>query len=177
MKDKVLDILIIVLPLIALMVMVYIMLKNYYNKEERSELYKLRAESGKKTLPMRLQACERLTLFVNRISPSNLVPKLQRSSSSASDLQSKIINTIKSEFEHNITQQLYVSNKAWNGVVYLKDDIINITRAKYKEVGNNATALDLGKAILQYYIDNGDNVITPNQAIEGIKQEVKKLFT
>lgn len=176
MLQIVLDILQVIIPPTAILIGVYLILNHYNKKQTQNELYKLKATSGKDTIPMRLQACERLTLLVNRISPVTLVPKLQASSATAADLHNQIINTVKSEFEHNVTQQLYISTKTWNGLVFFKNDIINLTRSKLKEVGKNASSLELSQAILKHYIEQGENVITPEQVIESIKLEVKKLF-
>ena len=76
-------------------------------------------------LPQKLQACERLTLFVERITLRNLLLRLQSDEMSMSELRHAMLISIQKEFEHNLTQQIYISQQLWDMVKLLKDQTLN----------------------------------------------------
>lgn len=99
--------------------------------------------------PIKLQAYERLTLFLDRISPENLVIRLSKSGQSANQLRHELIQSITSEFNHNISQQVYVSNDCWNMIKAVKEQIISVVEACYQESGDTESGPGLGKNIDQ----------------------------
>ena len=103
----------------------------------------------KDTQLLKLQAYERLILLANRIAIPHLVSRLQQdgkssSSLSSTDQQLLLVSTIKEEFEHNVTQQLYVSKTAWEAVSNFKEKNILLIHqaAATLPVGSNAGELN-----------------------------------
>ena len=144
-----------------------------------TELKKLRAEVDVKRPPsadnsvLRLQAYERLTLFTNRITLKNLVNRLHSNDLSALELQAGFIEAIKSEFEHNLTQQNYVNPEVWKAISNLKDQNTFIINQLAATLPPGANAMDLSKIILQYA--DAPNAELGLIVLDAIQYEVKKL--
>jgi len=149
------------------------------NSHQKS-LYKLKlldmkTGNSKDIVPLKLQAYERLTLFIYRVSPENLIPRVTLPGMTANQLKIALIQNIQQEFEHNITQQVFVSNGVWGATVAFKNSFANLVSAKAKELDGGAVAYDLGKLIVEEYMNNGD-LMTPAKVNEVIKHEIQTLF-
>jgi hypothetical protein len=101
-------------------------------------------------LPLRLQAYERLVLFTDRINPANLLIRLNGNRYSAAELHSLIVSDIRNEYQHNVTQQIYVSDRAWTVTKRVKEDTLSLVNNAVKALPEAATGLDLGKFILNH---------------------------
>src|SRR6202046_1902859 len=91
----------------------FYLIKPYLDRDEKIQMLEFRKTLSNQTLPLRLQAYERLVLFIERINPANMLIRMNATSYSAHELYSLIVEDIRSEFQHNITQQIYVSSRAW----------------------------------------------------------------
>ena len=126
----------------------FYLIKPYLDKSERIHMLEFKKSVANHTLPLRLQAYERIVLFMERINPQNMLVRLNAGSHSATELHSIIIAEIRSEYQHNITQQIYVTSRAWGVTKRVKDDTLNIVTNAMKSLPENASGLDLGKIIL-----------------------------
>jgi hypothetical protein len=135
----------------------FYLLKPYLEKGERIQMLELRKTISGQTLPLRLQAYERLVLLMERINPANMLLRLNATAYSAHDLYSLVAEEIRNEFQHNITQQVYVSSRCWAVVKHVKDDTLNIVNNAVKSLPENASGLDLSKTILGYLSQLEDN--------------------
>lgn len=102
------------------------------------------------TRTLRLQAYERLTLLVDRIALPNLISRVNQAGISARDMQMLLTRSIKEEFDHNITQQIYVSSDSWTAVKNLKEQNMLVVNQLAKALPPNATGLDLNKLLLEF---------------------------
>jgi len=125
-------------------------------------------------LPLRLQAYERFVLFLERIHPSNLVPRLNSPDLSASQLQSLIVRTIREEYEYNLSQQLYVSGNSWELVKNAKEETIAMINKAMSAVPEEAGSADLVKMIFDLAVTRGK--LPVDTALEEIKRELQRLF-
>jgi len=107
-----------------------------------------RQASNKEVLPLRLQAYERLILFVERIDPTNLVIRVHEQDLSAADFEQRLIQEIRAEYQHNVTQQLYVSHAAWAVTKQLTDHTVALIRNAGAGLPTTADAKELGKVLL-----------------------------
>ena len=123
---------------------------------------------------LRLQAYERLTLLTDRISLKNLVTRMHDTQFSARELAAGLIESIRREYEHNITQQNYVNPEVWKAVTNLKEQNIYIINELTGSLPPNATALDCSRTILQY--TTADNAELSGIVLNAIQYEVKKLI-
>jgi hypothetical protein len=126
--DKLLELLFTALPTIIVAVLAYFFFQNYFESENRRRRYILHKESQKSTLPLRLQAYERLSLFLERIDPTRLLVRVSPASNDKTEYENNIIAQIEMEFEHNLTQQVYVSAECWNVIVTAKNATIQTIR-------------------------------------------------
>ena len=115
--------------IIAGTVVVYIawqIIKSELDKVNQASLIELKKTSLTTTLPLRLQAYERLTLFIERINPANMLVRVHVAGTTVREIQQFLIAEIRTEYQHNITQQLYVSAQAWAIMNRIKDDTISL---------------------------------------------------
>lgn len=117
------------IPALVVFATVYYMLKYHYTNLYRIESAKLRKQSAETTLNLRLQAYERLAMFCERISPENLIIRLKTQAMDSGQLKNVMILAVKQEFDHNLTQQIYISEKLWEIIVLCKNQIIEIISA------------------------------------------------
>jgi hypothetical protein len=125
-------------------------------------------------LPLRLQAYERLTLMLERISPESLLTRHNQSGLTSMQLHTLLLTSIRNEFEHNLSQQVYVSTKAWELVKNARHQITVLINGAAQQTNPSAPALELCKKILE---NVGEYEKLPTTtAIEFMKKEVQMLF-
>jgi hypothetical protein len=155
-------------------VAVFLLLRYYLKKRPPQVQPKAAGEETKIILPLRLQAYERIILFLERISPGSLVMRLAKPDMTARQLQAELIRTIWEEYDYNLSQQIYVSEKGWELVKTAKEDIIRGINVSAGSLPEDASAAGLSHAIF-------DNLMAQQNApldlaISELKSEVRKLF-
>lgn len=128
------------------------------------------------TLPLKLGAYERLALFTERTRLDALVNRLYDASLSARQMQQVLTGAIKQEFEHNITQQIYVQPEVWEALTKMKDQNIYIINQLASLLPPQASALDLNKKILEYNLQDGQSTLN-NLVLKAIRYETEKLLS
>lgn len=142
----------------------YFKLKNPVQKQDESTAL----------LPLRLQAHERLIVFIERINPANLFVRLHQQGISIRELQALILNEIRAEYQHNVTQQLYVTERTWNVVRSLKDDTLAMINNVVQGLPEDSSGIDLSKKVLQHIAGIADNPY--DLTIDLIKKDIHQLF-
>jgi len=175
MTDTILEIVKYLLPSLIVFLTAFFVLKSFFNNEMKKLEQQLRTEARKDTLPLRLQAYERLSVFLERISPANLIPRTIQPGMSAQMLKQALIQSIRAEYEHNVSQQIYVSSNVWRTISLVKDEIIKDINLLSASVPPDVPAKELSKRILEHYLES-EHVLPTQQALDLIKMEVKKLF-
>src|SRR5699024_2371396 len=117
-----------VVPCIVVGVVAYYFFNNHMRNEENKRIYQLKKESRKDILPNRLQALERMTLYLERINPERLLVRVKPDSSDKFVYETKLIGAIEDEFEHNLVQQIYMSTKCWDAIQATKNATISLIR-------------------------------------------------
>jgi len=130
------------------------------------------AATGNTLLP--LQAYERLTLLTDRITLKNLVARMHAPILNVSELQAGLVEAIKGEYEHNITQQIYINPEVWKAVTNMKEQNIFIINQLAAPLNPQANALELSNRILEYSSTN--NAELNSIVLDAIQYEVKKLI-
>ena len=172
--DKITDGLLYFVPAFLVMIVLFWMMKKNADRDQQLRVLDLRKHLQKETIQLRLQAYERLLLFLERISPNSILPRLHRSGMTASQLQTELIVTIRTEFEHNYSQQLYISNPAWEEVKDAKEQMIRVITNAMKETGDKGNAMQLSSRIFEHIVSTET---MPNQkAIDYLKKEARQLF-
>lgn len=127
------------------------------------------------SLPLRLQAYERLTLLSDRMAIPNLVQRMVNSNMSAKLLQQEMVQNIRQEFEHNITQQIYVSRNAWNAVTHLKEQNIMLLHQIAGKMPETANGLMYCQTVLEH-LANHPEASLYESTTEMLASEAQKLM-
>ena len=150
------------------------MLQSRAQERNAEWLAQIKKEDHKHALPLRLQAYERLTLFLERISPGPLVLRVHKSNMTSQMLHGELLATIREEFEHNVTQQIYVSDKAWAKVRQAKEETIRLINLSYEQTGDTPAGTELSRRIFE---NVAKLTHTPSQeCLVTIKEDVRRLF-
>lgn len=162
------------LPLAVVGTTIYLVVKMFLDKEKTQKVLDIKKENKKLTMPLRLQAYERIVLFLERISPENLVMRLANPRMSAQQMQFELIKTVRSEFEHNMSQQLYVSEEAWELVKNSKEEVIRLINTSMGTLNDDAKASELSTVIIEIY--SKVSGFPTKTALDRLKKEIKTLF-
>ncbi len=146
-------------------------LKQYFKLAKPDE----RSQIKLQLLPLRLQAHERLVVFIERINPANLLLRLHEPGISLAGLQSAILNEIRSEYQHNIAQQLYISSATWDVVSKLKDDTLAMINNAVRTLPEDAQGVDLSRKVLQYMANMEKNPYDLTLSV--IKKDIHQFTT
>ena len=126
--DEILEVLLYILPAAITGAIAFNFFKSFLANEEKRRRYSLMKENQKQALPIRLQAYERLTLFLERINPAKLLVRISPLSNEKLDYCNLLIQHIEQEFDHNIAQQIYISDATWTIILTAKNTTIQIIR-------------------------------------------------
>ncbi len=126
--SKFLEILAYTLPSLITGGVAYFFFKSYFKDQQNTRRWLLQKENQKESLPLRLQAYERMALFLERINPTKLLIRVVPISSDKNDYENYIIAQIEQEFEHNLTQQIYLSDDCWTIILTAKNATIQTIR-------------------------------------------------
>lgn len=148
--------------------------KRFLKQEEERRLFELKKNNQKVTTPLRFRAYERMMLFLERITPENLVLRVQRHDMNAMQLHSEILKTIRMEFDHNLSQQLYVSSEAWVMIVTAKESVVKLLNSTVSGVNPQAPALDLSKTFIEDYHEGNQSPV--DLAKKQLRNELRQYF-
>ena len=141
-SDKLLELLMYAVPSLITGGVAYYLFDSYFKDQKNTRRWLLQKENQKQSLPLRLQAYERLALFLERINPAKLLIRVAPLNNDKVDYQNLLIHHIEQEYEHNITQQVYVTNELWTMLLTAKNTIIqNIRKTTLDETVTNADQL------------------------------------
>jgi hypothetical protein len=169
-----LDILKITVPAIIVFLTAWVILKNMINNDQEKRKQELILSSSRTITPIKLQAYERIVLFLERISLESLLVRVSSSGMTASELHTTLLNTIRNEFEHNLSQQIYMSQQAWEVVRNAKSSMIKIINSEAEKMPENATGIVLSRQLLEKIIELDKE--PTRVAIDFIKAEVSRIL-
>lgn len=176
-----LQILLLIVPSLLILMITYLMMRNstemmqnFFREEIKHRREEIKAANNNIVAPMRIQAYERMILFLERISPDNLVMRLHQSDMNLRMLHGEVIRTIRAEFEHNLSQQIYLSIGAWKMITTAKDETAKLINLTAESLPITATGLEFGQAI----INNASKIkkIPTEVAAEYLKKEFAENF-
>ncbi len=172
--DNYINLLEILFPSMIVGAIAYFIISKYLNYEETKEKLGIDRARLEIVVPARMQAYERIILLLERIQPENLVRRVLKGSTSARSFQADLISTIRSEYEHNISQQIYISLSAWSMVKTATEETVRLVNVAGTKVSANASATDMAERILE--ITNQIGKFPTSMAIENIKKEFAQYF-
>lgn len=157
------------------LVVILVILRSYLKKEVTKLKFELAIDNRKELLPLKLQAIERLTLFLERISPESMVLREQASTTHNLNLQSSLLASVRKEYEHNQTMQVYVSAVTWERVKLAKEEIVRVINLCSSEVSPSNPSIELAKNIIERFPFSGASHL--NRALDSLRNEVDEMFT
>ncbi|MAY82933.1 MAG: hypothetical protein CMP59_02260 [Flavobacteriales bacterium] len=172
--EVVLEILKYVLPAAIVFVGVYFVMQNFLESELRKVELRYRSDNRELITPMRLQAYERMVLYLERINLSNLVMRTYAQGQSAKDLQSKMLDAIRGEYEHNMAQQVYISSNTWKMIKQAKEETKKVINSCMDQLNDDASGLELSQFILEL-ISKTERTYS-EVAIEALKNDLNRIF-
>lgn len=162
------------LPGLIVFLTAYFVLKQYLNHQEQMKMMELRQNTNSITLPLKLQAYERLSLFCERIAIPSLILRLNQPGMNTQALRYAMLISIQKEFEHNITQQMYISEQLWRIIKMASDQVVDTINLIASRTGHESPSEVF---VESYYKFSEELKFDPlEKALAGIKQEAALLL-
>lgn len=152
----------------------YLLVRMFIQKEIDLKKHEIRGRSIETVLPNRLQAYERMALFLERISPQNLLVRLSTAGMTSKEFHQLLLSEIRSEYNHNVAQQVYMSEDVWNLIKNAKEDLILSINDAAGEMNMESTSLDLSRKIFEKSINKQVDPIA--HALTELKKEIQQTF-
>ena len=164
------------IPSVVVLISCYLIVKKFLVSEMQRKQLAIFKDTQDVTLRLRLQAYERLILFVERMSPRLLIPRVYDANMTVRDLQSVMSYSISSEYEHNMSQQIYVSANVWETVKNVKEQELNMINRLAQTLNPDAPARDFHARILEV-MQQAEGDLPTDMALQIISNEVRKVMS
>lgn len=169
------DLLKIIIPAGAVFAAAYFLVKRFLDNEQKRREFELRKSTQANITPLKIQAYERIVIFLERINPNSLVVRVNKNNMTARQLHLELVGAIKAEYEHNLSQQIYVSEGAWELVKNAKEEIIKLVNVSSSKVTPDAPSSELAIMVLNITA-NLEKRLPNDVALEYIKREIAQKF-
>lgn len=153
----------------------YLLVRNFLDNDQKKREHESRHANQATLTPLRLQAYERVVIFLERINPNTLIVRVNKNGMTAQQLHMELLKAVKSEYEHNLSQQIYMSYGAWELVKNGKEEILKLINISATKVAHDSPSNDLAMMILNITSNLGKKLPT-EIAIDQIKREVNQVF-
>lgn len=150
--ETILDILKYTLPAVVVLIACAIVVRRFLLSETQKRQLDLMRDTQDTTIRLRLQAYERLALFLERLHPRQLLTRVYEPDMTVLHFQQALSINIRTEFEHNLAQQIYVSKEVWDGVRGVKEQQLNMINSMAQQLSPEAPAKELHKRIVDYLL-------------------------
>jgi hypothetical protein len=162
------------IPALCVLLATWLVMRQFYKAEADKRLWELKRLSQKEISPLRLRAYERLALLLERTTPEHMLLELNLGEMTVLQVQQHLIRTIRMEYEHNMSQQVYVTAEVWAMIQNAKEQTVAFVNSMVQQLPPESTALDYAKVMITAYSSNGD---TPNElALQALKKEAQTLL-
>lgn len=173
-------------PTVAIVLAVYFILKSHHNKEVK--ILAIKAKNDNKNtekptaitsqkevvLPLKLDAYEKMALFLEKIEPSSIVMRIHKPGMSAKLLHADLLRGIREDFEQNMSKQIYITPNAWELIKQAKEETVKIINISFQKMEEDASGIDLSKDIFETMMQMGQS--PSGIALNYIHQEVSQLI-
>lgn len=172
--QTILPILLVAITTFAMLAMAWIFFKRNNDKELTNLQFQLKKERQKHFLPMRVDAYQRAVLLMERIAPGNVVMRLHNPALPAKMLQAEILKAIREEYDHNVSQQLFVSPQGWEMVRNSKEETIKIINIAGNQMSVTSTGTDFAAKVFEIVAEIGK--LPTEITVDYLKKELQELF-
>lgn len=167
-------ILVILFFILVVFVGILFYLKSIAETKQQSANMQLRVEKLKLITPLKIQAYERLTVMLERMVPGKLLLRLNAGSKTAAQLQLEMMKSIRQEYEHNISMQMYVSDISWKQVTQAKEDALELIKKAGSLVDQSSNSLLYSQKVLELEARVGNGAM--QSALTTLKNEISTEF-
>ncbi|MFZ6009017.1 MAG: hypothetical protein ACOYXT_01620 [Bacteroidota bacterium] len=172
--DAFIELIKILVPASVVLYGAYLLMRSFIHKEIELKKLEVRGRSIETVLPNRLQAYERMTLFLERMAPQNLLVRLNTSSMPAKEFHQLLLAEVRSEYNHNVSQQVYMSEEVWELIKNAKEELIVTINDSAGEMTTESTSLDLAKKIFEKSVNKSIDPLA--HALSELKREIQRTF-
>ena len=164
----------ILIPASVVLYAAFLVVRSFIQKDIDLKKMEIRGRSIETVLPNRLHAYERMTLFLERMTPQNLLIRVNPGGVSAKEFQQLLLAEVRNEYNHNVSQQVYISEELWELIKNAKEDLIVSINDAASEMGDDARSLDLSKKIFEKTISKSVDPLA--HALSELKREIQRIF-
>jgi hypothetical protein len=172
--QSIIELLKILIPAAAVLYGMYLTIQTFLQKQFEQKELDIKVKTIEITMPIRLQAYERMTLFLERITPANLLIRLGSPDIQAIDYQRVLLQEIREEFNHNLVQQVYISHETWEKTRTAMNDVVTLINTSASEISPDSTSINLSKKIFEKVISANKQLT--DEALKALKEEAQKMF-
>lgn len=172
--DALLDLVKILVPASVVLYAVYLIIRSFIMRELELKKLEIRSRSIETVLPSRLQAYERMTLFLERTSPQNLLVRINTPGITVREFHRMLLDEIRNEYNHNVSQQVYIGESVWNLIKNAKEDLTIQINEAASQVPGDASSIELAKRIFELAMSK--NVDPIGHALSELKREIQQTF-
>ena len=164
----------IILTALIVFLTAYFFLDRMFKNEEKRRIFELRKQNQSTITPVRLRAYERLVLFLERTAPNSMLVNVVEPDMNCIQLHAKLLETIRQEYSHNVSQQVYVGNELWQSIVAAKESLVRLVNTCAAMCSPDEPAAILAEKIIEVYATSPD---TPTEiALAQLKEEIRTNF-
>lgn len=167
-----LEILKYILPSLVVLVTAFIVIRSFLENDLQKREKLTHDAAFNAVLPMKIQAYERAVLFIERITPPNLVMRISKAGMTPEQLQGAMINSVREEFEHNMSQQLFLTDIAWNELMKAREYTQKLINSAIAELKENDGSQALVANLIRVYLQQKEDLF--KEAIRIVKAEFEK---
>ena len=170
MKETWVDMLKYVVPALIVLATSYVVMKSFMSREITKAHLDYKLDNSKLITPLRLQAYERLVLLLERLTPESLFVRVFQPGMSTAQMHKALLAAVRNEYEHNLAQQVYVSDDAWDAVKTAKESILKLINVAAHSRKAKGGASEFSKVVMEAY--NSVDYSLINKAITLLKNEI-----
>ena len=161
-------------PALCVLLATWLVMHKFYKSEAEKRLWELKRLSQKEISPLRMRAYERLSLLLERTTPEHLLIELNLGEMTILEVQQHLMRTIRLEYDHNLSQQVYVSDQVWDTIIAAREQMVAFINTMAQQIPPESTALDFAKVLITAYRSNGQTA--NDQAMQMLRTEARSLL-
>ena len=161
-------------PALCVLLATWIVMHKFYKSEAEKRLWELKRISQKEISPLRMRAYERLSLLLERTTPEHMLIELNLGEMTILQVQQHLMRTIRMEYDHNLSQQIYVSDQVWEAILVARDQMVAFINTMAQQMPPESTALEYAKILITAYKSNGQTA--NDNAMLALRQEARSLL-
>lgn len=172
--NVILEILKYVLPAAIVLVTAYFMIRSFLDHETARRTLEVKGQNQKMITPVRLQAYERMVLFLERVDPESMLLRLQVPGQNSGQLHRELLSLIRAEYEHNLSQQIYMTSRAWSFIKNAKENVVKLINTAAERVRPDGPSVELAAVIIDMHMKLDPSPV--QVAVDFLKEEIANEF-